>query len=83
MYRNCSRTARIGAIKWAKKFETILKPIIEDCYNDVVNGIETDEVLNADIKSIDMGCEDINNNEMWKVKHILNNFKKNDDTFLL
>lgn len=71
MYQNCSTTAQIGAIEWADKFETLLKPEIRNCYLSVKNGEETKKVLhNCEIKTRQK-VEKIKNQDMWKIHHLL------------
>jgi ketol-acid reductoisomerase len=72
MYKNCSTTAQVGAIKWGKEFEKELKPIIEKCYDNVANGNETNEVLkfNSDPdyrKKLNDQLDEIENDEIWQV----------------
>lgn len=40
MYANCSTTAQRGALDWAPKFEAAIKPVIQECYNEVKAGRE-------------------------------------------
>ena len=40
MYANCSTTAQRGALDWAPKFRDVIKPLIEECYQSVLNGTE-------------------------------------------
>ena len=47
LYKNCSTTAQVGALKWAPKFEKVIKPVIEECYESVSNGKEVKEVIEA------------------------------------
>jgi ketol-acid reductoisomerase len=45
MYCNCSETARIGALRWRKRFRDGAKPLFESLYELVVSGEETRIVL--------------------------------------
>ena len=47
LYSNCSTTAQRGALDWAPIFKNTLEPVINDCYNSVVAGKETDRVINC------------------------------------
>ena len=46
LYKNCSTTAQVGALNWAK-FEKVLKPVIKECYDSVSNGKEVKDVIDA------------------------------------
>ena len=37
MYSNCSTTAQRGALDWAPKYYDAIKPVIEECYQEVEN----------------------------------------------
>ena len=39
MYANCSTTAQRGALDWMPKFEAALKPVFEELYAEVENGM--------------------------------------------
>ena len=45
MYCNCSETARIGALRWRKRFRDGAKPLFDSLYELVVSGEETRIVL--------------------------------------
>lgn len=45
MYCNCSETARIGALRWRKRFRDGAKPLFESLYELVATGEETRIVL--------------------------------------
>ena len=47
MFASCSTTAQRGALDWAKRFETAVKPLFELLYRDVQEGIETKRVLES------------------------------------
>jgi ketol-acid reductoisomerase len=72
MFKNCSTTAQTGALKWSHKFEKVLKPVIEECYENVANGKETDEVLkrnkNSDYREkLDKELKELADDEIWRV----------------
>jgi ketol-acid reductoisomerase len=72
MFKNCSTTAQTGALKWSHKFEKVLKPVIEECYDNVACGKETDEVLernkNSDYREkLDKELKELANDEIWQV----------------
>jgi len=45
MFNNCSETARIGALRWRKRFRDGAKPLFDSLYELVVSGEETRIVL--------------------------------------
>ncbi len=45
MFNNCSETARIGALRWRKRFRDNTKPLFDSLYELVVAGEETRIVL--------------------------------------
>ena len=47
MFANCSSTAQRGALDWAPKFESVIKPVIQECYEQVKNGNEVRRVIKA------------------------------------
>jgi len=70
MFRNCSSTAQLGALKWAPKFEKVLKPVIQECYEAVKSGEETKHVIkhNSDVKyrqNLEAQLAILENSEMW------------------
>ena len=76
LYANCSTTAQRGALDWAPRFEEVLKPVIQDCYNDVVNGKEVSRVIecNSDKnyrEKLDKELNEMANQELWQVAKIL------------
>jgi ketol-acid reductoisomerase len=80
LYANCSTTAQIGALDWAPKFEGVLKPVIEECYNSVLNGTEADIVIKANSTAdyrnkLNKGLEEINSQELWQAAKILRNLR--------
>ena len=76
LYTNCSTTAQRGALDWAPKFEKILKPIIKECYEDVVSGKEVQRVIDCNSdenyrEKLNNELDEMGNQELWKVAHIL------------
>lgn len=70
MYSNCSTTAQRGALDWAPIFEEVLSPVIDTCYQQIVNGGETKRVIecNSDEdyrKNLKEELENINQQELW------------------
>ena len=78
LYKNCSTTAQRGALDWAPVFEKALKPVIQNCYNSIVLGNETNRVLqsleNKNYKNeLNEELGDMSNTELWKVSKIIKN----------
>ena len=70
MYANCSTTAQRGALDWAPKFYKALKPVIEDCYQNVLNGNEAKRSIESNSKddyreNLEIELEAVKNQEMW------------------
>ena len=80
MYANCSTTAQRGALDWAPRFESALKPLIEECYQSVVRGDEARIVIGA---NSDEGYRDRLNaelrtmagQELWEAGRVLREFR--------
>lgn len=80
LYSNCSTTAQRGALDWAPKFEKVLKPVIAECYEEVVNGNEADTIINSnsDINyrdKLNKELEEMNNQELWKIAKIIRDLR--------
>ena len=82
LYKNCSTTAQVGALNWAPKFETALKPIIKECYDSVSTGKEVKDVIevNSDKQyreKLDKMLNKMSKQELWitkkKIKAMINN----------
>jgi ketol-acid reductoisomerase len=71
MYCNCSETARIGALRWRKRFHDCTKPLFESLYELVAAGEETRIVLEKS-KAPDYRqkladeLKEMGNSEMWR-----------------
>ena len=71
MYCNCSETARIGALRWRKRFRDCTKPLFESLYELVATGEETRIVLEKS-KAPDYRqkladeLREMGNSEMWR-----------------
>jgi ketol-acid reductoisomerase len=71
MYNNCSETARIGALRWRKRFREGTQPIFDSLYDLVATGEETRIVLDKS-KAADYRqklCDELKemgNSEMWR-----------------
>ena len=65
---------------WAPRFENVLKPVIEDCYNSVLDGTEADIVINANSTSdyrekLNKELEEIDSQELWQAAKVLRNLR--------
>jgi ketol-acid reductoisomerase len=71
MYCNCSETARIGALRWRKRFRDCTKPLFDSLYELVATGEETRIVLEKS-KAPDYRqkladeLNEMGNSEMWR-----------------
>ena len=86
MLANCSTTAQTGALEWAPKFENLIKPMIEECYERVKDGSEAQKAIDANKEDdyrekLDNQLKDIAENELWKVAKQARSLRKDD--FLL
>ena len=71
MFSNCSTTAQRGALDWSKKFEKVLEPVVESCYDNVKNGNEAKRVISSNSDSnykelLNKELTEINESELWK-----------------
>jgi len=71
MFASCSTTAQRGALDWAKRFETAVRPLLELLYRDVREGVETRRVLETcsapDYREkLEVELNEWKNSEMWK-----------------
>ncbi|KAI5805884.1 6-phosphogluconate dehydrogenase [Geopyxis carbonaria] len=71
MYAACSTTARRGALDWTNKFKDSIKPVMNDLYDSVANGSETQRSLDyngaADYRQkFEAELEEIRNMEIWR-----------------
>ena len=80
LYANCSTTAQRGALDWAPRFEKVLKPVFEECYDSVLDGTEADIVIKANSTSdyrekLDKELEKIDSQELWQTAKVLRNLR--------
>ena len=71
MYNNCSETARIGALRWRKRFREGTKPLFDSLYELVASGEEVKVVLEKSkepnfAQKLSKELEEMGNSEMWK-----------------
>jgi len=71
MFSNCSTTAQRGALDWAPKFRDAVLPLFDELYENVVSGVETKRVLEANSapdyrEKLQIELDIIKNSEMWQ-----------------
>jgi ketol-acid reductoisomerase len=71
MYCNCSETARIGALRWRKRFRDGAKPLFDSLYELVTTGEETRIVLERSKEpdyrqKLADELKEIGDSEMWR-----------------
>jgi ketol-acid reductoisomerase len=71
MFSNCSTTAQRGALDWAPKFRDAVLPLFEELYENVLSGVETKRVLEANSapdyrEKLQIELDLIKNSEMWQ-----------------
>jgi ketol-acid reductoisomerase len=71
MFSNCSTTAQRGALDWAPKFRDAVLPLFDELYENVVSGVETKRVLEANSapdyrEKLQVELDLIKNSEMWR-----------------
>jgi ketol-acid reductoisomerase len=71
MYCNCSETARIGALRWRKRFRDGAKPLFDSLYELVATGEETRIVLDRSQEpdyrqKLADELKEMGNSEMWR-----------------
>ena len=76
MYANCSTTAQRGALDWAPRFRDAIKPVVEKCYKNVLDGTEAKISIDSNSQSdyrekLEKELEEINNQEMWQAGKVL------------
>ena len=80
MYANCSTTAQRGALDWAPRYEEVLRPVIEECYESVVRGDEARIVIRANSdpeyrEKLDAELAAMNDQELWQAARVLRAFR--------
>ncbi len=71
MYKNCSETARIGALRWKERFRDVVKPLFDSLYELVASGEEVKIVLEKSAESdyakkLAEELDTMGNSEMWR-----------------
>ena len=80
MYANCSTTAQRGALDWAPRFEAVLRPVIEECYQSVVRGDEARTVIRANSdpnyrERLEAELAGMDGQELWQAARVLRDFR--------
>ena len=76
MYANCSTTAQRGALDWAPRFRDAIKPVVEKCYQSVLDGTEAKVSINSNSQSdyrekLEKELEEVSKQEMWQAGKVL------------
>ncbi len=76
MYANCSTTAQRGALDWAPRFRDAIKPVIEECYQNVISGEEAKISIESNSRSdyrdqLEKELAEVRNQEMWQAGRVL------------
>jgi ketol-acid reductoisomerase len=71
MYANCSTTAQRGALDWKDKFYAATKPVFEQLYKSVTDGIEAENSINSNSQAdyrekLQVELDELHNSEMWR-----------------
>lgn len=80
MYANCSTTAQRGALDWAPRFEAVLRPVIEQCYQSVLSGEEARITIRANSDpdyraKLERELEAVAGQELWEAGRVLRDFR--------
>ena len=76
MYSNCSTTAQRGALDWAPRFRDVIKPVVEKCYQSVLDGTEAKISINSNSQNdyrekLEKELEEVSGQEMWQAGKVL------------
>ena len=76
MYANCSTTAQRGALDWAPRFREAIKPLVEKCYQSVLDGTEAKISIDSNSQddyreNLEKEREEVSNQEMWQAGKVL------------
>jgi ketol-acid reductoisomerase len=80
MYANCSTTAQRGALDWAPRFEQVLHPLIEECYQSVVRGDEARITIRSNSdpnyrEKLEGELRAMAGQELWEAARVLRDFR--------
>ena len=87
LYANCSTTAQRGALDWAPRFQELLEPKIQECYDSVKSGIETNIVIEANSspdyrEKLNKELAEIDNQELWQTAKVLRDLRPENVTHI-
>lgn len=71
MYANCSTTAQRGALDWMGPFHKATKPVFEQLYKSVTDGIEAQKSIDSNSQSdyrvkLEAELKELEESEMWQ-----------------
>jgi ketol-acid reductoisomerase len=80
MYANCSTTAQRGALDWAPRYEEVLRPLIEECYQSVLRGDEARITIRSNSdpsyrSKLEKELAKMASQEMWEAGRVLRDFR--------
>jgi ketol-acid reductoisomerase len=80
MFANCSTTAQRGALDWAPRFEQVLRPVIEECYQKVISGEEARRAISANSDpnyraGLERELAAMDAQELWQAGRVLRDFR--------
>ena len=80
MYANCSTTAQRGALDWAPKFRDVITPLVEECYQSVLNGTEAKIAIDSNSsedyrEKLEKELREVSSQEMWQAGKVLRNLR--------
>jgi ketol-acid reductoisomerase len=80
MYANCSTTAQRGALDWFKRFRDASKPVFEELYKKVADGVETRRVLDANSRpdyrqQLEKELKAVGDSELWQAGQVLRSLR--------
>jgi ketol-acid reductoisomerase len=72
MYANCSTTAQRGALDWFRRFRDAARPVFDELYQKVKDGLETKRVLESNSKptyreDLEKELKAVRESEMWRI----------------
>ncbi|WP_258103672.1 ketol-acid reductoisomerase [Marinoscillum sp. MHG1-6] len=71
MYANCSTTAQRGALDWMGPFYEATKPVFEQLYKSVIDGVEAQKSIDSNSQSdyrekLEEELKELHESEMWQ-----------------
>jgi ketol-acid reductoisomerase len=76
MYANCSTTAQRGALDWFKRFRDVSKPVFEELYKSVADGVEARRTLESNSRPdyrqhLEKELKAVADSEMWQAGKVV------------